>query len=324
MNSSSSAATEAEQRWLYSAEELRAAPSISKDGMDPDAFELEKRRGTELITKVGARLYKRLEVVSIALILLQRFYARRPLSEQGVLTTAAACLLLATKIDEVCRPPLLPFADLVTEVLRWREPARHPPDAPVDRGSDAFLAEEERIIVGERALLHACEYDLEVPLPWPFLQPACRTLGLPEAVEKSAIKFANEMLRSPLPLQYSAAALGHAAVWTALGSAGIASDRLPGLFDVLSTPVGVMEAIKARVKESFMLSTRAGGGAAAAGSTAASGSASAGLRSGAGVPDEAWTSSGGSGGTSSSAGAGGQTAGHSGHAGLAMDAGSGV
>jgi hypothetical protein len=297
--------------------------------MDPDAFELEKRRGTELITKIGARLYKRLEVISVALILLQRFYARRPLSEQGVLTTAAACLLLATKIDEVCRPPLLPFADLVIEVLRWREPARHPPDTPVDRGSDAFLAEEERIIVGERALLHACEYDLEVPLPWPFLQPACRTLALPEAVEKSAIKFANEMLRSPLPLQYSAAALGHAAVWTALGSAGIASDRLPGLFDVLSTPVGVMEAIKARVKESFMLSTRAGGGAAAAGSSApggaASGSAGAGLHIGAGVPAAACAGSGGSGGASSSAaGAGIHTAGHSGHAGLAMDAGSGV
>lgn len=240
--------------WRYSAEELAKVPSLSS--MDERAYELAKREATELIVRIGSRLYKRLEVVSSALVLLQRYYSRRHLqSLPDSFTIAAACLFLASKLDECAKRPL---ADLAAEFLRYRG---QPESVILDRAGKAFVECEESLIIAERALLSATNYDCEVPLPWQFLSPAAKALSLPEPVEKLAIKICNEALRSTLVLSATPKELAHASIWTALQqttSGGAAPvDTVPGLLTVLTTPVATMEGIREKVKESFALTAAA-------------------------------------------------------------------
>jgi Cyclin, N-terminal domain len=261
---------ESRKRWRYSQDELVKAPSLTT--MDPRAYEIEKRKASEVIVRIGSRLYRRLEVVTGALVLLQRYYVRRHIQSLPDPTTmAAACLFLSSKIDESAKRPL---ADLATELLRYRGDV---PEAHIlDRTSRPFLDCEEALIVAERALLQATEYDLELPLPWVHLQPSVKALSLPEGVERLASKVCNEALRTTMVLEYTMREIAHASIWTALqqgGASGVPpADALPGLFSVLTTPVATMEAIRERVKESFAITAAATAGMMMTGSFSSSSS----------------------------------------------------
>lgn len=270
--------------WRLSEVELANCPSLL-EGMSLIEYEAAKRRGTELITQAGKRLCRRadaaaatgagsvvaaaasvpstalatgagLDVISLALLFFQRFFSRRSVRVHEPALYGAACLLLAAKVEENYLSAMR-LPRVVEELHRFRAgggaPPGAPPPAPLLTTAAQFAAEEE-LICAERALLTALEYDFEAPLPWPHLQPAARALGLPEAVEAQAVSLvANHMLRSTLPLQYSAIELAHAALWSARGTAGIPVTSLPGFFDVVTTPVPTMEEIKAKLKAFVLL-----------------------------------------------------------------------
>ena len=270
-------------RWRLSEAELAACPSLRDDGLSLIEYEAAKRRGTELITQAGKRLCRRadasaagggggggaaaavsaavlasgagLDVISMALLFFARFYSRRSVRAHEPALFGAACLLLAAKVEENYLSAMR-LPRVVEELHRFRAGAGGagaPPPPPLQTPAAQFAAEEE-LICAERVLLAALEYDFEVPLPWPHLQPAARALGLPEAVEAQAVSLvANHMLRSTLPLQYAAAELAHAALWSARGTAGIPAASLPGFFDVITTPVPTMEEIKAKLTAFVLL-----------------------------------------------------------------------
>jgi len=232
---------------------------LAEDGLSPDALEREKRRGTDAVVKLGARVYQRLEITGMALVLLQRYCARASVRKHDMVDVAAACLLLAAKLDESSKRP---FSELVSELLKltsgqasaaagtgaqMAQPSLAAPDP------EAAFACSERVIVAERSLLHVIEYDCEVATPYPWLQPACRSLELSAQLERASLKLINQMLCTWLPLLHDASALAHTAVWMCATDARVLPEATPGFFSVLSTPMAEMEAVKASYREALRL-----------------------------------------------------------------------
>lgn len=294
------ATAESAARWRLSADQLANVPSL-KAGMPGAEYEAAKQKGVNFIARHASRAVRAKRgtpehdreaaaaerVVSIGLIAFQRFFSRRSVQAHDPLTMGAACLFLAFKLEETLRRSA---ADVAIDVLRSRSPELFSPHMPLDPKSEPVAAEEERIVQAERALLGATEYDLEYDyaLPAPYLHGPARALGLPQDLETLAVRLAAEALRTTMPLEYDASAIGHAAVWGAMWvgreqGLPLGPDKVPNLFVALNTPLDVMEAIRTRAFAS--LSARQGLAASGMGIVppAAATSAGAGAGSSAGA-----------------------------------------
>jgi hypothetical protein len=100
--------SDAEGRWRYSLDELRASPSVVRGGISYEDEQMFRRVECEYMTTTGWKLFKRRETVAEALYLFHRFYARQSMHEPQNDRTlvSSACLLLASKIGDVLRTQL--------------------------------------------------------------------------------------------------------------------------------------------------------------------------------------------------------------------------
>ena len=191
--------------FLYSRAELLASPSV-RDGVSLAEERAARVREMEYIAAAGSELFNRRQhVIYTAMCHWHRFYARRSLRQYPPALTSVACLLLASK---VCEPPVLPLHLFVRAFLQRAEGL---PD--VDPRTAKAVEARERIVVAERALLEALEYDVDVELPGPSLLAAAGdAVGAPELLRRRAATAVSNILRSELPLRFPAWVLAEGAV----------------------------------------------------------------------------------------------------------------
>ncbi|KAK9838164.1 hypothetical protein WJX81_005734 [Elliptochloris bilobata] len=176
---------------------------------------------------------------------------------------AAACLFLATKVEETPSRTndllnAVRFAAL--HMLAAADPARPGTPALPDYGAprqltlfaplvgEEYYAAKERLILDEQVLLRTLRFELIAEQPHRYLLNFCRLLHCSHAITKLAICLVNDSLqRTCLCTRYSAAEVAAGALHLAVLLLG-ASMELPhsgrlGWWDAVGVPLGTVEAV---------------------------------------------------------------------------------
>lgn len=204
--------------FIYTKAEIAASPSIV-DGMSPADEQSIRSYEMDKIAYYGIELTHSKEMVYTSMMLWHRFYIRRSLRAYDPALLSVACLLLSSKICETLRflKEERYLRDFVRIYLHRKEGLR-----AIDFETSQAVEAKEAIVVAERELLRAIEYDFEVELPLPHVASICDTLHASEATRKFASRAVTDIMKSTLPLRYSARELAEGAVVMAFRLTGCA------------------------------------------------------------------------------------------------------
>lgn len=232
--------------WIFSDAELRSSPS-HRDGMKHKDELILRRKGCDFIEKLAKPLdMPKLAIVS-AQYYLHRFYMRQSLVRYDKYLVAAACVLLASKVEE--SPKKIGY--IAKEYIAARNIVDKDHVFAIQKHDPQVTA--SRIISMEGVLLHTMSYDLTITHPYKFINEkvdkVVRLLGLPDEIAKRqcakikqvAWSFLNDSMYTCACLRAESGNLAAAAVYLA----GLYENYVPDdvytsegapWWDVLSTP----------------------------------------------------------------------------------------
>ncbi|KAE8659895.1 Cyclin-T1-5 [Hibiscus syriacus] len=219
------------RKWYFSREEIEYHSPSRKDGIELGREEQFRKSYCSFLQELGMKL-KVLSAgttpqvaIACAMMLCHRFYMRQSHAKNDWQTIATVSTFLACKIEET--PRLLRDVIVVSyEIIHKRDPSA--PGRIRQIVMLIFLAhlkyvfspyhaclmyflfchqevydkQKELILVGERLLLAAIAFDLDIELPYKPLVAAFKKLEIFPNLLKVAWNFVNDWLHTTLCLQY--------------------------------------------------------------------------------------------------------------------------
>lgn len=185
--------------------------------LDLSTLSLLRNAAVSPIFSVAASLKIKSHVMSTACVFFHRFFSRCSLRAPDRLEMALACLMVAAKSTDFSVP--LRVMRLVPELL-----LRQGFTACFEERSEPFVLAKERLIDAERLLLYVLEYDLAVEPPTRALENALSALtSPPDVLVRMAQSALHDVLKTTLPLAYSASVLARATLQFAHNSVAAAA-----------------------------------------------------------------------------------------------------
>ena len=192
--------------------------------LDFNTLALLRNAAVSAIFSVAATLKIKSHVTSTACVFFHRFFSRCSLRAHDRLEVALACLMVAAKSTDFSVP--LRVNRLVPELL-----LRQGFTACFEERSEAFVLGKERLIDAERLLLFVLEYDLGVVPPTRALDEALSSLtGPPDVLVRMAQSALHDVLKTTLPLTYSAPILARATLQFAHNSVAAAAQQTGSIY----------------------------------------------------------------------------------------------
>ncbi|XP_039049604.1 cyclin-T1-3-like isoform X1 [Hibiscus syriacus] len=185
------------RKWYFSREEIEYHSPSRKDGIELGREEQFRKSYCSFLQELGMKLKVPQVAIACAMMLCHRFYMRQSHAKNDWQTIATVSTFLACKIEET--PRLLRDVIVVSyEIIHKRDPS-----APGRiRQIEVYDKQKELILVGERLLLAAIAFDLDIELPYKPLVAAFKKLEIFPNLLKVAWNFVNDWLHTTLCLQY--------------------------------------------------------------------------------------------------------------------------
>mmetsp|Transcript_30928 Transcript_30928/g.42863 ORF Transcript_30928/g.42863 Transcript_30928/m.42863 type:complete len:490 (+) Transcript_30928:261-1730(+) len=187
-------------------------PDISLKKIDDMRFKY-----CDFTQKLGERLQLPQLTIASAKVFCHRFFLRHAFiskkDDNDPLVIGTACLFLAAKVEETPKP----LNEVVKAAFELRQDKT---GKNCSRGSiqdrETYEREKERILVAERRVLHAVEFEFSVDHPYvPLLVTIKKVASNNKKVAQAAWNMLNDSLRTLLSLQYEAFKLALAGVHVA-------------------------------------------------------------------------------------------------------------
>lgn len=196
--------------WLYSAQELTTLTPSVKEGVPSKVEMIQRSKGVNFIVQVGSHLNLPQMTVNAASTFLHRFYLRYSLNKFHHYDMGAACLFLATKVEETNRR-LRDVAVACTKI------ASKNPKLVVDEQSKDYWRWRDTILLNEDILLEALCFDMSLESPYSLLSTYVEKLGVSHlsALKKCAWAFVNDSCRTTLCIMFPTKVISAAAIYWA-------------------------------------------------------------------------------------------------------------
>ncbi|XP_022772710.1 cyclin-T1-3-like [Durio zibethinus] len=185
------------RKWYFSREEIENCSPSRKDGIDLGREEQLRKLYCSFIEELGMKLKVPQVAIACAMMLCHRFYMRQSHTRNDWQTIATVSTFLACKIEET--PRLLRDVIVVGYEIIYKWDSSAPGRI---RQREVYDKQKELILIGERLLLAAIAFDLDIQLPYKPLVAAVKRLEIFPNLLKVAWNFVNDWLRTTLCLQY--------------------------------------------------------------------------------------------------------------------------
>ena len=195
--------------WYLTKSVLDNSPSMDflrrkcaeKQGGGDDADLLEKARKMEakyrlatcgFLQEAGQRLRLPQLTIASAIVFYHRFFTRHSYEDWHRIEVATTSLFLASKVEET--PKKLKDVVATSYELDQKEP-------PPAESSEKFLQMKDRVLICERCLLQALNFDLSLDHPYKPLLAYVKSINGSRDLAQVAWNFINDSFRTTLCLQ---------------------------------------------------------------------------------------------------------------------------
>eukprot|EP00850_Spirogloea_muscicola_P000945 SM000003S11190 [mRNA] locus=s3:1556738:1559760:+ [translate_table: standard] len=192
-----------QDKWHWPRKQVEENSPSRKCGMPLKKETSTRRVFHAFIMDVGVALKMNPYAIATAIVYWQRFYLCQSLTKSDPHLIAAACLLLAGKVDEDFRY----LKDVVVKayVLKMK---KDPAAVQAIKREDVFIREKELVLQAEALLLQTLDFDLKINHPYIPLANMLKKLGLANPKKPTANQmcqiawnFVNDSMRTTLCLQ---------------------------------------------------------------------------------------------------------------------------
>ncbi|KAI9338567.1 cyclin-like protein [Zopfochytrium polystomum] len=206
---SSTAAAITSNDWIFTRRDLETNTPSRHDGMTEET-ELDRRtRGCVFIATVGLALELPQYAITSAEVYFHRYFIRESFKQHQHIDVAAACLFLATKVEEQGRK-------LSTVIAVCAQKAAKNDNLRIDDTTREFWRWRDRITLYEELVLSSLCFDLNVDQPYELILKLGNEMKLSDSVKTAAMAFVNDGYRTTwLCLMYRAKEIGLAALFVA-------------------------------------------------------------------------------------------------------------
>ncbi len=183
------------------------------DGFSIDEEENFRLFGCELIQEGGVMLKLPQVTMVTAMELFHRFFFRQSFLRAGMKYTTAACIFLATKLDET--PKRIRDVVSVFDYLYKIKEGVARPIPVIDLNSDEFMNFRQEVIAAERLILKEVGFvlnNLHVK-PFKYLYYYLKVLRMNKALAQRAWNFVNDAYRVPVCVSFPPYVLAAAAIY---------------------------------------------------------------------------------------------------------------
>lgn len=196
----------ASQGWLFTREEIEAAPS-RRAGLSAVDDVRYRKDGAILIRKLGVALKMAPSCYATGIVFFHRFYMVHSFQAFSRWLMAAACLFVAGKVEEQPRKLsiMLPILHALISKKKPSTPGEEPPEL------DAKMEKKmrEQILGNERVLLQTLSFDFAVCDPYQYLFKFAKALTIPggkdsalKDIVQKAYNFVSDSLVTSLCIQH--------------------------------------------------------------------------------------------------------------------------
>ncbi|KAJ3172350.1 hypothetical protein HK101_011154 [Irineochytrium annulatum] len=197
-----------QNNWVFTADELLSTPSAA-DGYSREREMNERNSGCQLILRVGMTLRLNQVVMASACMFLHRFYMRNSLRKHKYYDVAAACIYLATKVEESARK-----LNKVVQVVAQK--AAKNDNLRIDENTKEYWRWREVILHYEGVILASLCYDIDVQHPYDWILSFTKQYKVPQKVLIHAWTFASEAIKlSTVYLRYKPIVIAGACLYIA-------------------------------------------------------------------------------------------------------------
>eukprot|EP00850_Spirogloea_muscicola_P010445 SM000061S19272 [mRNA] locus=s61:492086:495148:+ [translate_table: standard] len=192
-----------QDKWHWPRRQVEENSPSRKCGMPLKKETSTRRVFHAFIMDVGVALKMNPYAIATAIVYWQRFYLCQSLTKSDPHLIAAACLLLAGKVDEDFRY----LKDVVVKayVLKMK---KDPAAVQAIKREDVFIRDKELVLQAEALLLQTLDFDLKINHPYIPLANMLKKLGLANPKKPTANQmcqiawnFVNDSMRTTLCLQ---------------------------------------------------------------------------------------------------------------------------
>ncbi|GAA0176569.1 kinase activator [Lithospermum erythrorhizon] len=212
-------------KWYFTKEELENHSPSRKDGVSLESESHFRKLYCSFIQELGIELKVPQVTIATAMILCHRFYTRQSLAKNDWQIMAAVSMFLACKAEDTPRCT----NDFV--IVAYKLMYKWDPSAPQRiRQREIFVQQKDLLLVGERLLLAAVAFDLNVEQPYKSLVVALKKLDIPhKEIVKVAWNFVNDWLQTSLCLQFRPSYIAAGSVYLAAKLLKVKLPKLNGV-----------------------------------------------------------------------------------------------
>ncbi|OQV24235.1 Cyclin-T1 [Hypsibius exemplaris] len=185
-----------EDRWYFSADQLRKTPSTSTDPAEQNKEAWSRYQCAELVQSIGQRMKLPQVAINTAILFMHRFYQFHTMSRFHRHTMAPVFVFLAAKVDETPRR--------LDMVVRETQRILYPNEAPLEPTSEKYLEEVQNMVTHENVLLQTLAFDLSVQHPHSHVIRCCQLIRCDKELSHAAYDLASCALHfTSLCIQYT-------------------------------------------------------------------------------------------------------------------------
>eukprot|EP01066_Platyproteum_vivax_P006348 Platyproteum_vivax@DN2142_c0_g1_i1.p1 len=232
--------------------DLKDSPSIEA-GLTPECETALRVYGCDLIQRAGILLRVHQVTICSGQVIFHRFFYRQSLTKFDARRTAAACLFIATKIEE--DPRRLHSVVQVMHHCEQRERKRLPPIPPLERGSSKYRHILGEIQKAERIILRELGFQIGIVLDHPhkFLMQFLAALQHLD-IRRVAVRswgYCNDSLRTTCCCHYLASTIAVAAIYLACCDLAVSLPLQPPWWSVFDVEWCDIEAICTQILDLY-------------------------------------------------------------------------
>lgn len=183
----------AQDRWIFTKEQLRRVPSITESNMSVENELLNRQQAAKLCQEMGQKLKVSQWVINTGITFLHRFYCRHSFAKYPFKTMAPTSLFLAAKVEE--QPRKLEHIIKVSQICIYRE--------NVDPKSERYQSLAAQLVYSENLMLRTLGFDLNIQHAHTSIVNCCQLVRATKNIAETSYYLATNSLHlSTLCLQY--------------------------------------------------------------------------------------------------------------------------
>ncbi|GAX78047.1 hypothetical protein CEUSTIGMA_g5489.t1 [Chlamydomonas eustigma] len=203
---------------LYTAEELLKSPTFTEAKYDSKKFMTLIKKCVHLQKAIVSDLKLPQWVLISASVFMHRFWARRSMEKNLPPLVAAACVFIASKVDESPRN----LRDFAYVYIKNKNPKGSEVLQRMGPNADELLKPVmEEFLTAERAIMYTIDFDFKVDQPYRHVVNGLKKLGIQSpnmtteeaALFQHTVNMTNDSLPTTLSLRYEGFKIAYAAIY---------------------------------------------------------------------------------------------------------------